>query len=92
MSGRRKWNLSVSNRFKRGYRNSSPELQRRIDAALRELADSNDPYSLGVTKQGPWRGYSAYDFGRSCRMIYMVDREAETINAERVCSHKEYNP
>ena len=86
-----RWNVYFSNRFKAGYKNSSKELQCRIDKAIEQLAIEDDPYSLGEPKQGPWRGYSSYDFGRTCRLIYAVEPQASRIVCERVCSHKEYD-
>ncbi len=86
------WGFDRSNRFRRGYKNASSELQKRIDEALTALASAEDPNALGKPKQGPWKRHRAYEFGTFCRMLYEVEYETRIINLDRVCSHKEYGP
>ena len=54
------------------YKKLSSELQARTDCAVRTLARSESPEDLGIQKKGRFRGYFAYNLGRSYRLIYQV--------------------
>jgi len=69
-----------------------PVLARRVDVALAQLLDSDDPTYLGEAKVGPLARCFAYPLG-DCRILYTVHRDDELIKCHRVCSHKEaYGP
>jgi len=85
------WKLKLSNRFKHRYKKLGKELQNRVDEAIRQLVVADEPYSLGVPKQGRWDDYAAWEFGRACRMLFTFDRTASLVSIERVCSHRECN-
>ena len=59
--------------------------QNRVNAALAELADSDDPTKIGVYKKS-MQVYS-YEIGNHDRIIYSFDPNVG-IELIRVCDHK----
>ena len=44
------WEVDLTNTFRRGYKNLSVEIRKRVDEALLQLIDSDDPRGLGSRK------------------------------------------
>lgn len=82
------WTLVLTPIFKRGYKNLSNDIQRRVDQALRELAESEDPRLLGVRKIGKWKGVLTYEIGRRYRIFYSVVFDQKTIHVLHVGGHE----
>ena len=84
------WILILTPTFKRGYKNLSSDLQRKVDQALSELVVSDDPRSLGVRKTGKWKGVFTYEIGTRYRIFYKVIFEQRTIQALHIGGHELY--
>lgn len=61
-----------------------------MNQALRELAESDDPRSLGVRKAGKWKGVFTYEIGTRYRIFYKVIFEQRTIQVLHVGGHELY--
>lgn len=83
------WTLVLTSRFKKGYKNKTPELSARVDDAIRRLAASSDPRSLGRSKHGDLRNCYGYDIDSRNRLLYSFDPRRKELYLLRVCSHKE---
>ena len=79
------WEFERSTKFIKQYKKMSSQRQSRIDNALDELANSQDPTKLGVYKKS-MHVYS-YELGNHDRIIYSFDPK-EGIELIRVCDHK----
>ena len=79
------WDFELSNKFIKQYKKMSSQRQGRVDNALSELVNSEDPTKLGVYKKS-MRVYS-YELGNHDRIIYSFDPN-EGIELIRVCDHK----
>ena len=66
------WRTERTSLFTSSYKKLSSELQARTDCAVRTLARSESPADLWIQKKGRFRGYLAYNMGRSYRLIYKV--------------------
>ena len=84
-----KWHISISNRFKKQYRKLDPVLKERVAEAIKQLMESNEPEKLGEYKRGRFLGCYAYEIGRQYRILYLVERETNTIWLLRVGTHKQ---
>ena len=60
--------------------------QSRVDLAMKDLAESDDPAVMGRYKKST-RAF-AYEIGQSDRMIYRIERDHHRIVLTRVCDHK----
>ena len=63
-------------RFKKQYRNLDPNTQQGGVEAIREIASSVNPASLGTCK--PNMGIFAYKIERKCRIIYSIQYKTES--------------
>ena len=79
------WTLFAKNSFKRQYKKIGTERQKRVNDALKELANSTDPTKLEICKKS-MQVYS-YELGNHDRIIYSSDPN-EGIELIRVCDHK----
>ena len=79
------WPISIKNSFKKQYKRMGITRQDRVNTALIELANSQDPTKLGVYKKS-MQVYS-YELGNHDRIIYSFDPK-EGIELIRVCDHK----
>ncbi len=79
------WPISIKNLFKKQYKKMSSQRQSRVNNALDELANSQDPTKLGVYKKS-MQVYS-YELGNHDRIIYSFNPK-EGIELIRVCDHK----
>lgn len=87
------WQFKPSNRFKSSYKRLSNELANAVDDALKTLSTEERPERLGIPKMSSRKGYFAWEFGRSCRLLYRPDYANNILELLRVCSHKEaYEP
>ena len=84
------WEVDLTNTFRRGYKNLSVEIRKRVDEALLQLIDSDDPRELGSRKIGKWKGAYSYEIGRQFRILYSVRLEKHTIELLDVGTHDIY--
>jgi hypothetical protein len=73
------WTAVPSTRFKHGYKAKTPELQAKVDEAIRLILESSDPRN---------RTYG-HDLDYNHRLLFSVDVAKKEVYFLRVCSHKE---
>jgi hypothetical protein len=83
------WTAITTNRFKRGYKAKTPELQAKVDEALKLILGSNDPRNLGGRKHGTRDLCYGHDLDHSHRLLFSVNMAKKEVYFLRVCSHKE---
>lgn len=83
------WIIVRSSRFKKRYREKSPEQQAEVDGALELLVASKDPRTLGRPKHGKIQGCYGHDLDFHNRILYAVYPSKHEIHFLRVCSHDE---
>lgn len=81
------WILAPNKKFIKQYKSLGSDLQKRIDVALAELVNSENPIKLGNYK--PSLRVYAYNLDKSNRIIYSVDFSNNTIELRRVGTHKQ---
>lgn len=81
------WSFSRKGKFKTQYKKLPPDIQPKVDEALIELAQSENPRTLGKYKQslGVW----AYELNDNYRILYNVRDSENIIELFRVGDHKE---
>jgi mRNA-degrading endonuclease RelE of RelBE toxin-antitoxin system len=78
-----------TNAFKRTYKNLDPQVQRRIDEGLRQLA--HRPRESGRHKYGNLNCIYSYDIGNQYRILYaIVNNEEQEVVLMNVGTHKVY--
>ena len=82
------WRIERTSLFVSSYKKLSPQLQNRTDEAILYLAKSENPAGAGVPKKGRFKGYLAYEIGRSYRLIYKVISRQKIILLVVVGDHK----
>jgi len=82
------WQIERTRLFATSYRKLSSELQKKTDDAILTLAKSESPTDLGILKKGKFKGYLAYELGRSYRLIYKVINQQKIILLIVVGDHK----
>ena len=80
------WRLRWAGRFKKQYKNLDPNTQQDVDEAVREIASSANPASLGTYK--PNMRVFAYEIGRKYRVIYSIQYRDGIVDLLRVCDYK----
>lgn len=80
------WRLKIEKKFIKQYKLLSSDLQKKVDSALNELANLDNPTKLGEFKQS--LQVYAYNLDRSNRIIYTVDFKGKVIKLRRVGDHK----
>ena len=78
------WRLRWAGRFKKQYKNLDPNTQQDVDEAVREIALSVNPASLGTYKSN--MRVFAYEIGRKYRVIYSIqyrDRDRGSASGVR---------
>lgn len=82
------WTFDTSDEFEAQYigLGHDSELQKRVDAALDNLANAEKPQKLGEFKKS--FGVFAYRVSDSCRIIYNVRYADNVIELIRVGDHK----
>ena len=63
-------------------------MRKRVDQAILQLAKSENPADAGVPKRGRFKGYFAYEIGRSYRLIYKVINQQKIVLLVVVGDHK----
>ena len=74
--------------FVSSYRKLPSQMQSRVDEAILYLAKSENPADAGIPKKGRFKGYLAYELGRSYRLIYRVINQQKIILLVVVGDHK----
>ncbi len=82
------WRIERTNLFVSSYKKLSSQLQNRVDDAILHLAKSENPEDAGIPKKGKFKGYLAYELGRSYRLIYKVISQQKIILLVVVGDHK----
>ena len=62
----------------------------RVDEAMEQLLDSDDPRRLGLRKVARWEGAYSYEIVRQFRVLYSIKLEARTIIFLDVGTHGVY--
>ncbi len=81
-----KWGFEAKAQFKKQYKNLDPQIKIRVNSAVQELRNSENPAQLGRYKQ--CKRVFSYDLGRKYRIIYNINWSNNTIEFLRVCDHK----
>ena len=84
------WKVEITSTFHRSYRNLAQEVRARVDAAMKELVESEDPTKLGLRKVARWKGVYSYEIGRQFRILYSLRFEERTIVFLDVGTHGVY--
>ena len=84
------WAPAYTPTFRRDYKNLGVQDQRRVNEAIRDIIDSDDPTHLGRPKYGKWKGAYGYNVGRAIRILYSVDWNAKTVTFLRCGPHEIY--
>ncbi len=84
------WVAVLTPAFKRSYKNLSSEIQKRVDEAIKQLMESDDPTSLGARKIGKWKGAYTYEIGRRYRIFYKILFQQRTVEFLDVGGHELY--
>lgn len=82
------WRIERTSRFVRCYVRLSSQMRRRVDEAVLQLAESENPADAGIPKRGRFKGYFAYEIGRSYQLIYRVVDRLKIILLVVVGDHK----
>lgn len=82
------WVTQQTKSFKKSYKKLSSQLQKQTDNAIINLATSKNPTDLGKPKLGKFKGYFAYEIGKSYRLIYKVINPQHIILLIVVGDHK----
>lgn len=80
------WTLESNKKFIKQYKSLSFDLQKKVDNALNELVNSEDPTMLGTYKQH--LQVYAYNLDKSNRLVYVVCFSDKVIELLRVGDHK----
>jgi addiction module RelE/StbE family toxin len=86
-----KWNVSYSTRYERDYKTLADQIQNRVDEALIQLSEADNPRKLGRHKYADWDCVYSYDIGRKYRILYEVYSNDQVIFLVRVGSHAVYD-
>lgn len=81
------WTAVVTSTFKRGYKKKTEDLKTKVDAGIKEIVLSHNPFILGKWKQGKLRNCLGYDIDSRNRILFQVDDASKTIYFLRVCDH-----
>lgn len=84
------WEAEVTGTFRRSYKKLGSEVQRRVDEAIIQLLNSEDPTKLGLRKVGRWAGEYSYEIGRQFRLLYRVRFEDRAVELLDVGTHGVY--
>jgi len=84
------WKAEVTGTFRRGYKKLSSKVQERVDEAILQLLNSEDPTKLGLRKVGKWKGVYSYEVGRQFRLLYGVRFKEGVVELLDVGTHGVY--
>ena len=82
------WRIERTCLFTSSYRKLSSQAQSRVNEAIQHLAKLENPADVGVPRRGRFKGYLAYEIGRSNRLIYRINNHQKTILLVVVGDHK----
>ncbi|MDE1827093.1 MAG: hypothetical protein KGH99_03480 [Thaumarchaeota archaeon] len=86
MSDHKSWILNPNKKFIKQYKSLSSNLQKKVDFALNELANSENPTLFGEYKQN--LQVYAYNLDKGNRIIYVVCFTDKIVELLRVGDHK----
>lgn len=79
-----------------GYRSSQEAIKKKdtpklalFEKEVQDLAESDEPITLGTFKQGSNLRCYAYNVTKSLRLLFSVDKEKHLIIIKRLGDHKE---
>lgn len=84
------WIPEYTPTFRRDYKNLSVQNQQRVNEAVKEILNSEDPRKLGRPKYGKWKGAYGYDIGRAIRILYSVELQKKLVTFLRCGPHPIY--
>jgi addiction module RelE/StbE family toxin len=84
------WAPAYTPTFRRDYKNLGHADQQRVNEAIREILNSDEPRSLGRPKLGKWKGAYGYDVGRAIRVLYSVEPNERFVTFLRCGPHPIY--
>lgn len=74
---------------KQAFKLRKTRYSKALEEAISDLANSDNPASLGSRKRGSFSDAYSYDIGKSVRIIYRVNFNNKVIVLVAVGSHKE---
>jgi len=84
------WAVILTPAFRRDCGSLSREILERVETALQELANSEEPQKLGHRLHGRWQGLCSYEIGRQYRIVYRVKFDDKVIEFLAAGTHKVY--
>jgi mRNA-degrading endonuclease RelE of RelBE toxin-antitoxin system len=84
------WSPAYTPTFRRDYNNLGQQNQRKVDGAIRDILNSEDPRRVGRAKLGRWRGAYGYDVGRDVRVLYSLEARERLVVFLRCGPHTIY--
>lgn len=84
------WAPAYTPTFRRGYKNLGHQDQQRVNEAIKDVLDSDNPVTLGRPKYGKWKGVYGYDVRRATRVLYSVDSRERIMVFLRCGPHTIY--
>jgi len=84
------WAPAYTPTFRRDYKNLGQADQDRVNGAIKDILDAQEPRSLGRPKLGKWRGAYGYDVGRAIRVLYAVENHEKIVTFLRCGPHPIY--
>jgi addiction module RelE/StbE family toxin len=84
------WVPAYTPTFRRDYKNLGAQDRQRVNEAIKDIVDSDNPLSLGRRKHGKWKGAYGYDIGRAIRVLYSVDSREKVVVFLRCGPHPIY--
>jgi addiction module RelE/StbE family toxin len=84
------WAPAYTSTFRRDYKNLGQSDQQRVNEAIRDILNSDEPRSLGRSKFGKWKGAYGYDVGRAIRILYSVEPRESIVTFLRCGPHTVY--
>jgi addiction module RelE/StbE family toxin len=84
------WSPAYAPTFRRDYKNLGNQDQQKLNEAIRDILDSDNPMALGRPKYGKWKGAYGYDVGRAIRVLYSVDPHEKIVVFLRCGPHTIY--
>jgi mRNA-degrading endonuclease RelE of RelBE toxin-antitoxin system len=84
------WAPAYTPTFRRDYKNLGQADQQRVNQAIKDILNSEDPKSLGRPKLGKWKGAYGYDVGRAIRVLYSLESREGVVTFLRCGPHPIY--
>jgi len=84
------WAPAYTPTFRRDYKNLGEADQKRVNEAIKDILDAEEPRRLGRPKLGKWKGAYGYDVGRAIRVLYAVETRENVVTFLRCGPHPIY--